>query len=403
MDSLFTYRTRHLLLALLASTSCVSYAHNADLLFDNQIAPIVLSASKLPQLQTEAPASITVIDRALIEASGATQIAELFRLVPGMQVGNSRGNFPVVAYQGLTSEFPQGVQVVIDGSSVYSPIFAGVIWSALPVAIEDIERIEIVRGPNNASFGANAFQGVINITTIHASQVAGLTTSFRINNDHSERAFFRYASTQPDGKLSSRISLSSEKKEGYKKLSDDFSKEALSGRVDFRFNTHNTLQINFAALDSKRQTQNPRIETPFDPKRDRNESTQFAQITWEHQTSDAQQISTHLSFHHFDGKDKYNTPMGILDISSESTTWNLDVEHLMQLSDTQRLVWGSGLIHEAVYAPFRLGSTSTKTNTRMRLFGNLETRLTEQFILNTGGLVEREHLTGSFIACRYDF
>ncbi|HIL93901.1 MAG TPA: hypothetical protein EYG47_03605, partial [Cycloclasticus sp.] len=73
MNRYITFHTQFVSLALLASLSCASYAEPEDLFFDNQIVPIVLSASKLPQLQTEAPASITVIDRALIKASGATQ------------------------------------------------------------------------------------------------------------------------------------------------------------------------------------------------------------------------------------------------------------------------------------------------------------------------------------------
>lgn len=400
MDSFLTLRAQYLLLALLASTSCLSHAHD-DLMFESLISPIVLSASKLPQLQTEAPASITVIDRALIEASGATQIAELFRLVPGMQVGNSRGNFPVVAYQGLTSEFPQGIQVVIDGSSVYSPIFGGVIWSALPLAIEDIERIEIVRGPNSASFGANAFQGVINITTTHPSQSPRIESSFRVNNNQYERAFFRYADTNISGKTDYRISTSSEKSDGYKGLPDDFSKDAAYARVDIRVNTRNALQLNFSALDSKRQTRHPdplSAGLAFDIKRDRNESTQFAQITWEHQTADEQQIKTLLSFHHFDGKDKYNTFLGPLDITSESTTWNLEVEHLLEISPSQRIVWGIGAVHESVYVPFRLNTDKPHKNIRFRIFGNVETRLSKQLILNTGALVEHEQISGTNIS-----
>ncbi|OUR85173.1 hypothetical protein A9Q85_08810 [Cycloclasticus sp. 44_32_T64] len=406
MDSSKTKLLTFILLSLSVSISSAFSPVQEGILFDSQIMPIVLSASKLPQLQAEAPASITVIDRALINASGATQVSEIFRLVPGMQVGNSRGNFPVVAYQGLTSEFPQGVQVVIDGSSVYSPIFGGVIWSALPISLDDIERIEIVRGPNNASFGANAFQGVINITTIHASQAPSLTTRFRLNNNQSEQAFFRYAGSQPDGKLYYRVSLSTEKSEGYKNLADDFSKDALYARVDLRVDSRNTLQLNFSALDSIRQTQNPEPLSPalaFDPKRDRNESTHFAQLFWEHQTYDEQLISTRLSFHHFDGKDKYNTVLGILDATSESTTWNLDVEHLLTLNDTQRLVWGVAAIHESVYVPFRLNSTSTKSNTRMRLFGNLETQLTNKLILNSGALIESDQLSGTHSSPRISF
>jgi len=386
-----------LLLVLLAGYSSISYASQEGMFFDNQIVPIVLSASKLPQLQTEAPASITVIDRALIKASGATQVSEIFRLVPGMQVGNARGNFPIVSYQGLTSEFPQGVQVVIDGSSIYSPVVGGVLWSNLPIELEDIERIEVVRGPNSASFGANAFQGVINITTTHASQTQGLTTSFRLNNNQAERALFRYADSQKDGQLNYRLTLTSEKKEGYKDFADNFKKEALSGRVDLRVDTHNSLQFNFSALDSKRQVESPTqqpADLAIDPKRDRNESSQFAQITWEHQLNDSEQVNTRFSFHHFDGKDKYNTPIGILDISSESTAWHFDLEHLLTLNKSQRLVWGLGAKHESVFAPFRINTRKIQTNSLLRLFGNLETKLTDKIILNTGALLEDDQLSG---------
>jgi len=395
---------RSLAYLFLVSISCVSYADNQDIFFDNQITPIVLSASKLPQLQTEAPASITVIDRTLIEASGATEVAELFRLVPGMQVSHSRGNFPIVAYQGLTSEFPQGVQVIIDGSSVYSPIFGGVIWSTLPVLLEDIERIEVVRGPNNTSFGANAFQGVINITTIHASQTPRLTTKFQLNNNQAERAFFRFTDSPNNKRLNYRISIASEKNEGYKKLADDFSKHELTSRIDFRFDTHNTLQFNFSALDSIRQTRNPQSAiVPLDPKRDRNESMQFAQIIWDHQKSDAEQFNIHLSFHHFDGKDKYNVASNTLDLTTESTTWNVDIEHILTLSTSQRLMWGMGAAHELVYAPFRINSTHTHTNNRLRLFGNLESYLSDKLILNIGGLIEYDQLSGVNTSPRITF
>lgn len=87
-------------------------------LFNDEI-PVVLSATRLAQPQTEAPASITIIDRELIKLSSAKSIPEIFRLVPGMHVNYIRGNRAVVGYQGISSEFPQGVQVLIDGKSEY--------------------------------------------------------------------------------------------------------------------------------------------------------------------------------------------------------------------------------------------------------------------------------------------
>lgn len=391
---------------LITSVSVSSYANSNDaFIFSEHAIPTVLSATNMAQPQNEAPASITIIDHALIKASGASQISELFRLVPGMQVGNSRGNFPVVGYQGLSSEFPQGVQVIIDGNSVYSPLFGGVIWSTLPIMLEDIERIEIVRGPNSASFGSNAFQGVINITSTHASQNAGLQSHYRINNNQAERAFLRYADSSQNGRLSYRLSLASEKKEGYKKIADNFSKNEFSSRIDLQLNSQNILQFSFSGIDSKRQTQFPNPSSPFvtiDPKRNRNESSQFAQITWQHQIDNHHQVNTHLSFHHFDGKDKYQEGLtnSTIDLTGESTDWNLYIKHSLKLNTTNRLAWGGGAIHESVYLPFRMNSNSNKTNLRLRTFGNLESRITDKVLFNSGALIEHDRLSGSHFSPR---
>jgi len=392
-------------LLFIASTAVYGQTDDNELFFSNQTIPVVLSASHLSQPQTEAPASVTIIDHALIKASGATQITDLLRLVPGMQIGNSRGNFPVVAYQGLTSEFPQGVQVVIDGSSVYSPLIGGTMWSTLPIMLEDIERIEVVRGPNSASFGSNAFQGVINITTSHAAQSPGLLTSFSANNNKAERSFLRISNTTENKQLSYRISLASEKKEGYKKIPDDYSKNQFTSRFDLQVGSYDTLQFSLSGIDSKRQTQFPdptSVFVLFDPKRDRNESSQFAQVTWQHQTNDDQHINTHLSFHHFDGKDKYLESLthSTIDLTSESTDWNFSFEHTLKLNDENRLVWGAGAIHESVYLPFRLNTQDKKTNTRLRTFGNIESRFGDQFFLNTGALIEVDRLIGTHFSPR---
>jgi len=390
-----------LLIPLLVSSAAMSaHTQSNDLLFESPNIPIILSASNLPQPQTEAPASVSIIDQTLIKASGATQISELFRLIPGMQVGNSRGNFPVVAYQGLTSEFSQGVQIIIDGSSVYSSLLGGAIWSTLPIMLEDIERIEIVRGPNSSSFGSNAFQGVINITTSHASQTPGLVARFRANDNKAERSFLRLSNTSKNKRLSYRLSLSSEKKEGYKEIPDDYHKEQLTSRLDLQLNPFNTLQFNFSGLDSKRQTQFPDPSSAyvlFDPKRDRNESSQFAQIAWQHQTKDNQQFNTRLSFHHFDGKDKYieEVTNSTIDLTGESTDWRLNIEHILTLNKSNRLVWGVGASHESVYLPFRMNTSHEKTNTRLRLFGNVESHFADKFFLNTGALIEYDRLNGT--------
>ncbi|RTE66737.1 hypothetical protein EH243_06570 [Amphritea opalescens] len=127
--------------------------------------PVTFSATRLPQTLNEAPASISIIDRRMIDASSATTISELLRLVPGMQSYHIATNASAVAYHGMSDKFPSRMEVMIDGRSVYIPLFSAVIWETLPITIADIERIEVVRGTNTVTQGSNAFLGAINIIT----------------------------------------------------------------------------------------------------------------------------------------------------------------------------------------------------------------------------------------------
>src|SRR5664279_1746538 len=104
--------------------------------------PVVLSASRLSQPLSEAPNAVTVIDRQMIVASGFRTIADLFRLVPGMYVGNSGANTQIVSLNGITDQYSRRMQVLVDGRSIYLPPMGGVNWQDIPLLINDIERIE---------------------------------------------------------------------------------------------------------------------------------------------------------------------------------------------------------------------------------------------------------------------
>ncbi|HEX5363005.1 MAG TPA: TonB-dependent receptor plug domain-containing protein, partial [Gallionella sp.] len=135
--------------------------------------PVVLTASRLLQPLSEAPNAMTVIDRKMIVASGFRTIPELFKQVPGMYVGYYKGNQPFVSYHGSPDQYARRMQVMIDGRSVYMPPMSMVDWTTLPITVEDIERIEVIRGPAAASHGANSTQGVISIITRDADAVNG--------------------------------------------------------------------------------------------------------------------------------------------------------------------------------------------------------------------------------------
>ena len=125
-----------------------------DFAFGDQEMPVVLSATRLKQAVADAPASITIIDRQMISQSGAREIPDLLRLVPGMVVGYEKGWDAFVSYHGTSADMARRMQVLIDGRSVFQPSLAFVDWIGLPLELDDIDRIEVVRGPNAAAYGS---------------------------------------------------------------------------------------------------------------------------------------------------------------------------------------------------------------------------------------------------------
>src|SRR5437870_87378 len=125
----------------------------------------VTSVSKRTQKVADAAAAIFVITQEDIRRSGATSIPEALRLVPGVQVARIDENKWAISSRGFNGRFANKLLVLIDGRSVYTPLFSGVYWNAQDVMLEDVDRIEVIRGPGATLWGANAVNGVINIIT----------------------------------------------------------------------------------------------------------------------------------------------------------------------------------------------------------------------------------------------
>ncbi|MGB8477157.1 MAG: TonB-dependent receptor [Candidatus Acidiferrum sp.] len=133
----------------------------------------VTSASKKEQKLSRVAAAIFVITQEDIRRSGATNIPDLLRMVPGLQVAQINGDTWAITARGFDGQYSNKLLVLVDGRTVYSPIFSGVYWDAQTVPLEDIDRIEVIRGPGATVWGANAVNGVINITTKKASDTQG--------------------------------------------------------------------------------------------------------------------------------------------------------------------------------------------------------------------------------------
>src|SRR6266568_1259231 len=129
----------------------------------------VTTASKEPVKVLRTPAAIYVITQEDIRRSGATSIPEVLRLAPGVTVARIDSHKWALGVRGFESNLSRSVLVLIDGRSVYTPLFAGVYWEVQDALLEDVERIEIIRGPGGTIWGANAVNAVINIITRKSS------------------------------------------------------------------------------------------------------------------------------------------------------------------------------------------------------------------------------------------
>ena len=133
----------------------------------------VTSVSKKEEKLSRTAAAIFVITSEDIHRSGATNIPDLLRMVPGVDVAQINANTWAISARGFNAEFSNELLVMVDGRNVYTETFGGVYWDVLNVPLEDIERIEVIRGPGGTSWGANAVNGVINIITKKASETRG--------------------------------------------------------------------------------------------------------------------------------------------------------------------------------------------------------------------------------------
>ena len=160
-------RRRFVWLLLLGGAAVPASAADDAFEFFKEEAQVV-TVSRRVESALRAPAAVDVITAADIRAYGFKEIWDVLRYRAGMDVldGSSiDGNRALVSARGFTHEFVSEMQVLVDGRSVYNPLLAGVYWKSLPVQMQDIERIEIVRGPNVVLYGSNAGLGVINIIT----------------------------------------------------------------------------------------------------------------------------------------------------------------------------------------------------------------------------------------------
>jgi iron complex outermembrane receptor protein len=163
----------------------------------------VTSVSKREERLSDAPTSVFVITSEDIRRSGVTNLPEALRLAPNLQVARISANEYAISARGFNGTAANKLLVLIDGRSVYSPLFSGVFWDAQDVMLEDIERIEVISGPGGTLWGVNAVNGVINVITRSSAQTQGGLLAAGAGN-REDRASLRYGGTI-DGGVNYRV------------------------------------------------------------------------------------------------------------------------------------------------------------------------------------------------------
>ncbi len=399
-------------------------AQEDELFFDM---PVVLSANRLEQPVSDAAVSITVIDRQTIEASGARYIPEILRLVPGMQVGYSGNEFGdeprfVVTYHGHSDQYSKQMQVLIDGRSIYEPFFGGINWKAIPVNINDIERIEVSRGPNLATYGSNSFMAAINIITRSASEDQGSFVQSNLGNNGIADLTYRYGGNS--GKLDYRVTLSSYNDEGLQSANrfeypDDSHNGDIDYRLDYQLDNNNTLTYQGGFGRGSQQTdRNHDGLLPLGRKVENHSLFQF--IKWE---SAVDNENTLLLQYYYNLSDKHDNfyseeitipfpapppatfdPFRVNDSGDIKTErHNLEFTHFFNPDENLTLIWGLSAQADYVRAPLYLGKEEKLSNKQFRGFANIEWRLNHADIINFGALAEKNDFTGSDVSPRLSF
>jgi iron complex outermembrane recepter protein len=402
---------------LLAFNPAPLFAHEDELFFDM---PVVLSANRLEQPASEAAVSITVIDRKTIEASGARVIPEVLRLVPGMQVGysgNEFGNEPkyVVTYHGHSDENSRQLQVLIDGRSIYDPFYGGVNWKSVPVNIDDIERIEVSRGPNIVTYGSNAFMATINIITRTAAEDQGNYVRSNVGDHDIRDLTYRFGGS--NGDLDYRVTASTTNDSGLDSANqfdnpDDTNSNNIDYRLDYQLNNKNTLSYQGGYGVNRQQSDRNQVGV-LPTARTVNNTRFFQFIKWENVIDDENTLQIQYYYNLYDKKDRYQSDLFdpviadpfILDVNSDikSERHNLELTHFFQPSDDLQLIWGANAQFDIVNSPLFLGTDDDVTDEKYRAFANIEYQLNNSNIINLGALIEKSSFSDTETSPRISF
>ena len=301
----------------------------------------ITTVSKDPQPVQQTAAAVYVITQEDIQRSGATSLPEALRLAPGVEVARIDADHWSVAVRGFAGQFSKSLLVLIDGRSVYTPLFSGVYWDAQNVMLDDVERIEVIRGPGGTIWGANAVNGVINIITKSAKETDGLISTLGGGNVDQGLGALRYGHVSQKGfsyRLYSMGAMRGPESHPDGDNFDDWRMGQAGFRADWARNAKDnyTMQGDIYRGQSGETlllaTYSPLAESAEEDKADFSGGNLLAR--WQHTVSDGSDVQIQAYFDRTNRQD--------LELGETRDTFDVDYIQHQRIAGNQELVWGLG-------------------------------------------------------------
>ncbi|MEE9320447.1 MAG: TonB-dependent receptor [Granulosicoccus sp.] len=392
----------------------VLFADHDENVLEVENIPVVLSASRLRQPISESPASITVVDRQMIEQSGARSIADILLLVPGFQVGRRLNGNPVVTYHGITERYNPRLQLLVDGRPTYVPLFGGIPWGELPVALSDIERVEVTRAPNAATFGPNSFAAVVNITTRNPAAGSGWRTATEAGGNKYASGTVSYFGT--NGALDYRFTLQAENDEGYKNLPDRERGRLASFRSFWQVNPTDRIGFDIGVLRGGHMELDP-VENPEQFAPYELTTNAYTQLRWERSRSADDSWRVQYYYNYYDIRDEgiymfdqgelandvvFSGTLFTVDLNrnSRSLRHEIELQRSMRFTDRARLVFGGAVRRDTVEGRYLFNDADLHAINTQRIFAHTEYEANDSLLLNAGLLLENNSLSGGTVSPR---
>jgi iron complex outermembrane recepter protein len=304
----------------------------ADLSLEELSEIQVFSASRHLEPTHGTPSAIFVLTGEDLHRAGVTSIPDALRLVPGVQVGRVDANKWAVSMRGFNSREANKLLVLVDGRSIYDPLFSGMLWESHDVLLEDVERIEVIRGPGGTLWGANAFNGVINIITRNAADTTGTFASLTAGDEERYIAALRHGWATSDN-ASVRLYLKARERDtGYLFPEEpvDASRDVRGGlRWDWRVSGNDEVRISADVFDATAGIR----ETPAQAHEVQHEGHNLLG-RWTHQASPERELRLQVYYDHVG----YES----IGFTQNRDTYDLEFQQRLQSGERHLLVWGAG-------------------------------------------------------------